>query len=78
MPAKLPIGETRDADEDAFSDQDTDLNAVDPYMGFSRCLVVLLRRVMGLLTLKSDDGYALSRVGLELQSMYVLTFHGLL
>ncbi|RDL38692.1 uncharacterized protein BP5553_03032 [Venustampulla echinocandica] len=57
---------------DAFSDtlgQNTYLQAVDPYMGFSRSLIVLLRRVMGLLSFKLEDGRVLPRVKLEIKSI---------
>jgi hypothetical protein len=58
---------------DAFSDalgQNTDLQAVDLYMGFSRCLIVLLRQVTGILSFKFNGGYVLPRVKLEIKSMY--------
>ncbi|KAB5566306.1 fungal-specific transcription factor domain-containing protein [Coniochaeta sp. 2T2.1] len=70
-----PDETARDASHDAFVDtpsQNSVLQPVDPYMGFSKCLIVLLRRVMGLLNLNSDGGEILPLVALELQHILVL------
>ncbi|KAB5582955.1 fungal-specific transcription factor domain-containing protein [Coniochaeta sp. 2T2.1] len=60
----------RDAGHDASAASPSGnsvLQPVDPYMGFSKCLIVLLRQVMGLLNLNSDRRDILPIVALELQ-----------
>jgi hypothetical protein len=59
---------------DAFPDDpgpNGGLLAVDPYMGFSRGLIVLLRRVMGLRGHRFESEHALAQAKSEVESMYV-------
>lgn len=50
--------------------QNAGLLHVDPYMGFSRGLIVLLRRVMGLRGRGFESGYAFAQAKLEIEFMY--------